>query len=243
MTAPGVPGTDTALVTGGTGAIGRAVVSRFLEDGYRVAVTYRNEAEWSALQASRPREAGAGALIGVPADITDEDSVRAAVERITGSLGGLRVLVHVAGGYAGGVPVESLEAGTVRHMMELNLYSAFWTAKHVIPHVKRAGKGRLLFVSSRGSVVHYPGGAAYAAAKAGLNALVGTLARELFASGATANAVMPSTVDTEANRREMPNADHASWVQPEEVAALLAFLASERASATSGALIPIYGRA
>ena len=87
------------------------------------------------------------------------------------------------------------------------------------------------------------GGAAYAAAKAGLNALVGTLARELLASGATANAVMPSTVDTEANRREMPNADHASWVQPEEVAALLAFLASERASATSGALIPIYGRA
>jgi NAD(P)-dependent dehydrogenase (short-subunit alcohol dehydrogenase family) len=76
---------------------------------------------------------------------------------VTGALGGLRVLVHVAGGYAGGAPVESIEASTVRHMLELNLLSAFWAAKHAIPHVKRAGSGRLLFVSSRGSVVHYPG--------------------------------------------------------------------------------------
>ncbi|HEU5309915.1 MAG TPA: SDR family oxidoreductase, partial [Candidatus Eisenbacteria bacterium] len=78
---------------------------------------------------------------------------------------------------------------------------------------------------------------------AGLNALVGTLARELLASGVTANAVMPSMVDTPANRKEMPNADPASWVQPEEIAELLLYLASDRASATSGALIPIYGRA
>ena len=237
------PGTDAALVTGGTGAIGRAVVGRFLDDGFRVGVTYRSETEWSALGASRPRDLESGALIGVPADVTDEASMREAVGRIADALGGIRVLVHVAGGYAGGAPVESLDSGSVRHMMELNLYSAFWAAKHTIPHVKRAGKGRLLFVSSRGSLVHYPGAAAYAAAKAGLNALVGTLARELLSSGATANAVLPSMVDTAANRREMPNADHGSWVQPEEVAALLSFLASERASATSGALIPIYGRA
>jgi NAD(P)-dependent dehydrogenase (short-subunit alcohol dehydrogenase family) len=243
MTGPTAPGKDAALVTGGTGAIGRVVVGRLLDDGYRVGVTYRSESEWNALASARQREAEGGALVGVTADVTREDSVRDAVDRVSRSLGGIRVLVHVAGGYAGGVPVESLDADSVRHMMELNLYSAFWAAKHVIPHAKRAGSGRLLFVSSRGSIVHYPGAAPYAAAKAALNALVGTLARELLASGVTANAILPSMVDTEANRMEMPNADHASWVQPEEIAALLSFLASERASATSGALIPIYGRA
>jgi NAD(P)-dependent dehydrogenase (short-subunit alcohol dehydrogenase family) len=234
---------NTALVTGGTGAIGRAVVDRFLEDRYRVGVTYRNEAEWAGLAASRTSDRESGGLVGVAADVTDEGSMRGAVERIASSFGGIRVLVHVAGGYAGGTPVESLESASLRHMLELNLHSAFWAAKHTIPLVKRAGSGRLLFVSSRGSVTHDPGAAAYAAAKAGLNALVGTLARELKESGVTVNAVMPSMVDTEANRKEMPNADHASWVQPAEVAALLSFLASERASATSGALIPIYGRA
>jgi NAD(P)-dependent dehydrogenase (short-subunit alcohol dehydrogenase family) len=233
----------TALVTGGTGAIGRVVVGRFLDSGYRVGVTYRSESEWASLAAARSREAGSGALVGVAADVVRESSMREAVDRIARSLSGIRVLVHVAGGYAGGVPVESLEEDALRQMLELNLHSAFWAAKHVIPHAKRAGSGRLLFVSSRGSVVHDSGAAPYAAAKAGLNALVGTLARELLASGVTANAVMPSMVDTPANRKEMPNADPASWVQPGEIAELLLFLASERASATSGALIPIYGRA
>lgn len=236
-------GNGTALVTGGTGAIGRVVVGRFLDSGYRVGVTYRTESEWDSLAAERSREAGSGALVGVAADVARESSVREAVDRIARSLSGIRVLVHVAGGYAGAVPVESLEEDALRHMLELNLHSAFWAAKHVIPHARRAGSGRLLFVSSRGSVVHYPGAAAYAAAKAGLNALVGTLARELLASGVTANAVMPSMVDTPANRKEMPNADPATWVQPGEIAELLLFLASERAQATSGALIPIYGRA
>ncbi|HET9251898.1 MAG TPA: SDR family NAD(P)-dependent oxidoreductase [Candidatus Eisenbacteria bacterium] len=234
---------DTVLVTGGTGAIGRVVVARFLASGYRVGVTYRSDPEWSALAAARSREATSGALVGVVSDVTREDSMREAVDRVAGSLGGLRVLVHVAGGYAGGVAVEAVEEDALRHMMELNLHSAFWAAKHVIPHAKRAGAGRLLFVSSRGAVVHSSGAAPYAAAKAGLNALVGTLAQELLATGVTANAVMPSMVDTPANRKEMPNADHASWVQPGEIAELLLFLASERASATSGALIPIYGRA
>lgn len=243
MTAEAARGNDTALITGGTGAIGRVIVRRFLDSGYRVGVTYRSESEWTALAGARAREAGSGALIGVQADVTRDGSMKDAVDRIASSLGGLRVLVHAAGGYAGGVSVESVEEDALRSMMELNLHSAFWAAKHVIPHAKRAGAGRLLFVSSRGSVVTYPGAAPYAAAKAGLNALVGTLARELLASGITANAIMPSMVDTPANRKEMPNADPTSWVQPEEIAELLLFLASDRASATSGALIPIYGRA
>ena len=126
-------------------------------------------------------------------------------------------------------------------MFETNLLSAFWAARHTISHLRRAGDGRLLFISSRGAVECYPGAAPYAAAKLGLHALVQTLAKELRDSGVTANAVLPSIIDTAQNRASMPDADFSRWVSPEAVAGLLAYLASGEASAISGALIPIYG--
>jgi NAD(P)-dependent dehydrogenase (short-subunit alcohol dehydrogenase family) len=155
----------------------------------------------------------------------------------------VRVLVHVAGGYAGGVNVEALDAKTVRGMIDLNLVSAFWAAKHVVPHAKKSGRGRLLFFSSRGALECYPGAAPYAAAKAGLHALVLTLAHELKRSGATANAILPSLVDTPANRAAIPDGSFDDWVKPDAIADLLLVLASDAAAATSGALVPIYGRA
>src|SRR5215831_8219136 len=233
---------SAAFVTGGTGALGRAVVARFLEDGLRVAVTYRDAREWNELRASRTDAVGSGDLIGLEADVTDEVSVGRAVAQAAKDLGGFRVLMHVAGGYLGGMPVEQSDGRAVRQMLDLNLISAFWSAKHAIPHVKSSGAGRLLFVSSRGSVEFSSGSAAYAAAKAGLNALVQTLAKELRADRVTANAILPSVIDTAANRAAMPNAKPDTWVRPEQVAGLLSFLASESASAISGALIPIYGR-
>lgn len=237
------PAENTAFVTGGTGGLGRAVVARFLADGYRVAVPYRSEAEWKELASAHEDAGRSGALRGMVADVTDEGSVAAAAAEAASTLGGIRVLAHIAGGYRGGVDVERMEARDVRGMIELNLLSAFWAAKHVIPHAKRAGSGRLLFVSSRGAVEFSAGAAAYAASKAGLHGLVGTLARELRKDGVTANAILPSVIDTEANRVSMPKARFDDWVRPEQVAALLAFLASDAASAVSGALIPIYGRA
>lgn len=234
---------SAAFVTGGTGALGRAVVARFLQDGLRVAVTYRDAREWSELRSSLAAAAASGDLIGLESDVTDEASVGRAVSGAAKQLGGIRVLAHVAGGYWGGVPVEQSEAQAVRRMLDLNLASAFWAAKHAIPHVKSTGAGRLLFVSSRGAVECYPGSAAYAASKAGLHALAQTLAKELRADGVTANAILPSVIDTPANRAAMPGAKPETWVRPDQVAGLLSFLASESASAISGALIPIYGRA
>ena len=232
-----------AFVTGGTGALGRAVTMRFLRDGHGVAVTYRSESEWRELEREAAGEALGDLLLGIPADVTQEESMRAAVAQAAERLGGLRVLAHLAGGYAGGTSVEALDATTVRGMIDLNLVSAFWSAKHVIPHLKRAGRGSLLFVSSRGAIEAYAGAAPYAAAKLGLHALVKTLAKELKESSITANAVQPSIIDTPANRAAMAGADFSKWVRPDAVADLLAFLASERAAATSGAIIPIYGRA
>ena len=234
---------DAAFVTGGTGALGRAVTRRFLGEGYRVAVTYRSKEEWTALEQEHARHAGEGALIGLECDVTQEEPVRRAVAGAVERFGALRVLLHLAGGYRGGQPVESVEEKTVRGMIELNLHSAFWAAKHVIPHAKRAGAGRLLFISSRGAVEYYPGASVYAAAKLGLHALVQTLAKELKESDVTANAVLPSIIDTPANRASMPDADTSAWVAPDQVAGLLAYLASRDAGSTSGALVPIYGRA
>ena len=234
---------NAAFVTGGTGSLGRAVVRRFLDDGHAVAVTYRSAGEWEDLERASSADVKAGRLVGISADVTDHDAMAAAVSKAAEAFGGIRVLAHVAGGYAGGTPVEGVDAKTVRLMLDLNLTSAFWAAKHVIPHAKASKRGRLLFISSRGAVEAQAGAAAYAAAKAGLHALVATLAKELRPSGVTANAVLPSVMDTPQNRAAMPDAKFETWVQPAEVAALLAFLASDAAAATSGALIPIYGRA
>jgi len=234
---------DAAFVTGGTGALGRAVTRRFLGDGYRVAVTYRSKEEWAALEQDHPRHAREGAVIGLECDVAQEESVRRAVAEAVERFGALRVLLHLAGGYRGGQPVESVEERTVRGMIELNLISAFWAAKHVVPHAKRAGAGRLIFVSSRGAVEYYPGASAYAAAKLGLCALVQTLAKELKKSDVTSNAVLPSIIDTPANRASMPDADTSAWVSADQVAGLLAYLASRDAGSISGALVPIYGRA
>ncbi|HEX7078891.1 MAG TPA: SDR family NAD(P)-dependent oxidoreductase [Candidatus Eisenbacteria bacterium] len=238
-----MPRLETALITGGTGAVGRHVASRFLADGFRVATTYRVPEEWDSMAAAHADAVAAGRLIPLEADVTDHDAMGDAVRRSIAALGGLRVLIHVAGGYRGGVTVDAVDEKTVRLMIDLNLVSAFWAAKHSIPAIRESGAGRLLFFSSRGAVETYPGAAAYAASKAGLHALVGTLAKELKATGATANAILPSVIDTEANRAAMPDAARDAWVRPEQVASLLAFLASDAAAAVSGALIPIYGRA
>ncbi len=230
-------------ITGGTGAIGSAVTARFLRDGLSVAVTYRTAAEWERLRSAESDAVREGRLAGIEADVTRHDSMERAARAAAEALGGIRVLAHVAGGYEAGTPVERLTEASLRGMLELNLVSAFWAAKHAIPYLKASGQGRLLFVSSRGAIEPAAGAAPYAAAKLGLHALVGALAKELEDSAITANAVLPSIVDTPQNRAAMPRANHDAWVRPEQIAALLSFLSSEASAAVTGALIPIYGRA
>lgn len=232
-----------AWITGGTGAIGSAVTARFLRDGLPVAVTYRAAAEWKRLESAESDAVREGRLVGIEADVTRHDSMERATRAAAEALGGIRVLAHVAGGYEGGTPVEQLTEASLRGMLEVNLVSAFWAAKHAIPYLKASGQGRLLFVSSRGAVEPAAGAAPYAAAKLGLHALVGALAKEVKDWGITANAVLPSLVDTPQNRAAMPRANPEGWVRPEQIAALLSFLGSEASAAVTGALIPIYGRA
>ena len=231
-----------AFITGGTGAVGHAVTRAFLASGYRVAVTYRGAEGWSALVGAEAAAADEGRLIGLAADVTDPAAMKRAADQAASAFHGLAALVHVAGGYAGGANVEDVAPETVRAMIDLNLLSAFWAARAVVPHAKRSARGRLLFVSSRGALDPGSGAAAYTASKLGLHALVATLANELKSAGVTANAVLPGLIDTPANRDAMPNGNFDLWLKPEAIAALLLFLASDEAASTSGALIPIDGR-
>jgi NAD(P)-dependent dehydrogenase (short-subunit alcohol dehydrogenase family) len=124
-------------------------------------------------------------------------------------------------------------------MLSLNLTSAFLLSKAVISHMVERGAGRIMHIAARAAVDPFPGAAAYIVAKSGLIALIKTLAIELAGSGVSVNGVLPTTIDTPANRKSMPSADPGKWVSPESIARLLVFLASDEAAPINGALIPV----
>ncbi|HXR98787.1 MAG TPA: SDR family oxidoreductase [Terriglobales bacterium] len=205
------------LVTGASGALGGAVARAFEANGDRV------------IKASHPAY-----------DLTKpEDAARA----VAGVEGGLAVVVHVVGAFAGGQPVAATDDATWRAMMSINLDAAFYVARAAVPRLTAEPGGRLIMIGSRNAVSPAANLAAYNASKAGLVSLVQTLALEIAERGATANVVLPSVIDTPANRGAMPKADASRWVKPDEIAALIVWLASDAAQAVSGAAIPMYGRA
>ncbi len=229
-----------ALITGGTGALGQAVTAAFVAAGARVAVSYRADAEAE----------GTRRLLGNPPDavvfLKADVTIEAEVQRLVGSLmdrfGRIDILLNLVGGYSGDLPVADLPEATWDRMMQINLKSAFLCAKHVVPCMRQDG-GRIVNISSRAAVKVFPGISAYAAAKAGLLALTETLASEVLKDHITVNAILPSVIDTPANRKAMPKADPSGWVKPEEIARVLLFLCSDAAREISGAAIPVYGRA
>jgi NAD(P)-dependent dehydrogenase (short-subunit alcohol dehydrogenase family) len=227
------------LITGGTGALGGAVAAAFLEAGDRVVVTYRKEREYASLRESAAERSEK--LSGVTADVTDPAGVTSLVAGVVEAHGRVDVLALVAGGFAGGVPVAETSDDVWDRMISLNLTSAFICARAVMPGMLERGYGRIVTVASKGAVTPSPGAAAYAASKAGLIALTQALAAEGGARNVTANAVLPSVMDTPANRKAMPGADTSSWVMPGRVASVIAFLASPAADAVNGAAVPVYG--
>lgn len=222
------------LITGATGGLGGAVTQAFLEAGAMVAGV------------SSPRHAAAvshSRFFGVQTDITTAGGARSAVQQALGKWGRIDVLAHLAGGFAGGRPVAQTDDETWRRMMDLNLDAAFYMARAVLPHMIEARRGRIIAVGSRTGLEPVATLSAYGVSKAGLIALVRTIAAEVRNSGITANAVLPSVIDTPANRASDAGADYSKWVKPESIAGLILWLASDAADDVNGAAIPIYGRA
>lgn len=152
-------------------------------------------------------------------------------------------LLHLVGGFGGGQPVAETPDETWDKMLGLNLRSAYTIFRAVLPGMLKAGKGRIVAVGARAAIEPIANFAAYSVSKAALVALVKTVALEVKDSGITANVVLPSVIDTPANRAAMPAADASKWVTPESIAGLLVWLVSDAARDVNGAAIPIYGRA
>jgi NAD(P)-dependent dehydrogenase (short-subunit alcohol dehydrogenase family) len=231
---------SVVLVTGGAGNVGRAVTQAFLEAGARVAVPVYKTDTTDALDALRAPYAER--LHSFALDLTTERGAEEAVREVVGWGGRLDTVIHMVGGYAGGTAIGDTPIETWDRMLDLNVKSAFLIAQAALREMPRDRGGRFVFVSSRAARAGRGGQAAYAVAKAALITFAEALAEEYADRGIRSNVILPGTVDTEANRHSMPDADHGSWTRPEEIARVVLFLASDAAAAVNGAAVPVYGR-
>ncbi len=226
------------LVAGGTGGLGRSVSLAFAAEGASLIVTYRNPREFELLT----HAAGAGAsLEGKSVDVTDPAAVENFVQRIRADHGRLDVVVNTVGGYAGGLKLWETDPKLFEQMLTLNLRSGFALCRAVAPILLKQGAGAIVNVAARAAFDHAAGAAAYAASKAAAVAMMDCLAADLKGTGVRVNSVLPSIIDTEANRRAMPDADFSNWPKPEDIARVILFLCSDDARLIHGASVPVYG--
>ncbi len=230
---------NVVLVAGGTGGLGRAVSLAFLQEGATVIVSYRQQKEFDALKT----EAGANAscLAGHQVDVTDETAVRELFDQILSEHKYLDALVNTVGGYAGGINLWELDTKVLDRMLALNLRSGYALSRAAIPFMLKQKHGAIVNVAAKAALDHGAGASAYAASKAAAVALMDSLAAEVKGSGVRVNSILPSIIDTEANRIAMPNADFARWPKPEEIARVILFLCSDDARVIHGAAVPVYG--
>lgn len=229
--------TRTALVTGGTGGLGSAVVGRLLDDGWRVVVPWVAERE---LERVGERDG----LVLVQADLFDAAAVAAVAARAAeDATAPLRGVVNLVGGFAMGAKVAEAPVDDFEAQLRLNLRPTYLVTQAALPHMVGAGGGGIVCVGSRAAVQPFAGAAGYVTAKAAVIAFAQAVAVEYRDDGVRCNAILPSVIDTPANRASMPRADHAKWVAPAEIAGVVAHLLSDDGAVTSGAAIPVYGRA
>jgi NAD(P)-dependent dehydrogenase (short-subunit alcohol dehydrogenase family) len=217
------------IVTGGFGALGRVVAAAFAGQGDKVA---RLDFAPSASDSI----AGGIDLAGI--DLTDDAAVDRAVSQVTAELGGIDVLVNIAGGFTW----ETLDGGSIASwetMFAMNVRSNATITKAALPALKKSAAGRIINIGAGAAIQAASGMGAYAASKAGVHRLTEALASELASSNVTVNAVLPSIIDTPANRADMPDADTSNWVTAKAIADVILFLASPAARSISGALIPV----
>jgi NAD(P)-dependent dehydrogenase (short-subunit alcohol dehydrogenase family) len=222
-----------AVVTGGTGELGRAVVSAFLTEGARVVATTRHAVDG----ASHER------LSIEAVDLVDEQAMLQLADVVRERYGRCDILACCAGGFASGTAVAETPLASWQRMLDLNATSGFLASRAFLPLMIEARRGSIVMVGAKAALHPFAGGVPYSVSKATVIALTKALAIELRDQGVTVNCVLPSVIDTPANRTASPDADVSRWVTPEELAETITWLASSAARETSGAVIPVFGRA
>jgi len=230
---------QVAVVAGGTGGLGRAVSQSFLDEGATVIATYRTQAEFDAL--IRAAGENRARIAGQRVDVSDESESRRLIEGVLAQHGRLDALVNTVGGYTGGVKLWDLDTKDFERMLAINLRSGYALARAVVPAMLKQGRGSIVNIAAKAGIDHPGGAAAYAASKAAAIAMMDSLAAEVSGTGVRVNSVLPSIIDTEANRKAMPGADFAKWPKPEDIARVILFLCSTDARVIHGASIPVYG--
>jgi NAD(P)-dependent dehydrogenase (short-subunit alcohol dehydrogenase family) len=223
----------SAIVTGGTGGLGSAVVARLLDDGWRVVVPWIAEGELERIEEHER-------LVLVRADLFDAGAAR---EVVAAAPAPLRGVVNLVGGFAAGGRVHETDIEEFERQFELNLRPTYLVTQAAVPRLLEGGGGSIVCVGTRAALQPFKGAAGYISSKAGVIAFAQAVAVEYKDDGIRCNAILPSVIDTPANRHSMPNADHEKWVKPAEIAGVIAHLLSGDSAPTSGAAIPVYGRA
>lgn len=229
------------MITGGTGGLGSALVRRLVRSDHRIAVTYLLPDEAQTFEDEF--EVDEERIVLTRVDCTNAESVNAFIKEVAERWGSVDMLCSLVGGWAGGRDVEETDDLRFERMIDLNLRSAFYAVRAVIPHMKAGEWGRIILVGSRGAIEFPEAQAAFNIAKAGVMALGRSVATELEGTGVTANVLVPAVIDTPATRRSLPYADYVNWPTPDEIAAVAEFLLSEESGVMNGALVPVYGRA
>ncbi len=227
------------LIGGATGGLGSGITRVFAETEAYLALTSTSQEALEELvdELGLPDER----LFVSTVDATDPDSIDVLVSSVVERFGGLHVLLNTIGGWGGGKTVEDTAIDQWEWMQLLNLHSAFLISRAVLPHMLDAGWGRIIHTASKTAVAPRPKQVGYAVSKAGVITLTEVIAAEVKGTGVTANVVLPSIIDTPANRRMMSGADKSKWVSPEHIAETMRFLCSDAAASINGDRIPIYG--
>lgn len=235
------------VITGGTGALGRVLTKSLLNYNPKtIVVTYRSEKEMLELKTEL------GNLLKQPSnisttieftkvDVTRDDETKRSVSHIVEKHGHIHALINVVGSYIGGKSVSQLDESEWDRMISINLKSAFLISKHVIPVMVTNNYGKLVHIASKTGLASNGYDSAYAASKAGLIRLVESAYQEVKGSNVNVNCILPTILDTESNRKEMPNADYSKWINLEDLSKVILFLSSDDSKIINGAAIPAYG--
>jgi NAD(P)-dependent dehydrogenase (short-subunit alcohol dehydrogenase family) len=227
------------LITGATGALGKAVSAHMTAGGYRLVLTARSHE--SLIDLASQLRIDNDRVMTHPADITDSDSVHQLLKAIEKWGKGVDILINTAGGWKGGKTLEEVTDAEWDATLRLNLQTTFFVNRGVIPHMVHKKWGRIINIASKAAVSPGPRQAAYNVSKAAVIALTQSISVEYRRKGIAANVILPSIIDTPTNRKQMPDADYSRWVTPNQLAELILFLSTDEGGSINGASIPIYG--